>query len=231
MTEHPEAKWAKRVFLRSRRQGSPMKATVEHLPSCCRAAGILPTCVTLVATLCTADVATAQAGFQDTALTVYAGRLTDGDWQESFGPGTHFIDSDLVVAALSRTLHRSADASYSWEVEGQIGKHSGIQDHREYNLLGAVRWHHLPWHEKFKSSAAFGLGVSYASEVPLAEVTIIKGASEKLLAYWHLELTLGPRDSDWQASLRLHHRSTAFGLYGDHGGSNAVTLGVRYEFD
>jgi len=196
-----------------------------------RLAGILACCVGLAATSSHADTETAKAGLKDYALTVYAGRLTNGDWQESFGFGTHFIDSDLVVGALSRTLSRSADLSRSYEVEGQIAKHSGIQDNWEYNLLGAVRWHHLPWSEKLKSTAAIGLGVSYASEVPRAEATIINGASEKLLAYWHLELTLGPPQSNWQASLRMHHRSTAYGLFGGNGGSNAVTLGVRYEFD
>jgi hypothetical protein len=208
-----------------------MKPTVEYLPSRCRAVWMLAACAALSATPCRAEADTTKSGIRDTAITVYAGRLTDGDWLESFGPGTEFIDSDLVVAALSRTLSRSADLSRSYEVEAQVAKHSGIQDHWEYNLLGAVRWHHLPWSGKFASSAAIGLGLSYAAEVPRAEATIINNASEKLLAYWHLELTLGPRDSNWQASLRMHHRSTAYGLFGDNGGSNAVTLGVRYEFD
>ncbi len=167
----------------------------------------------------------------NSAITLYGGRLSDGDWQESFGPGTHFIDSDLLVAAYGRTLSRSADQTRSYEVEGQIAKHSGIQNHWEYNLLGAVRWHRLPWSHILKSSAAAGLGVSYASSLPIAEATIINQGSEQWLAYWHLELTLGPQRQPWQASLRLHHRSTAYGLFGDEGGANAMTLGVRYELD
>lgn len=209
--------------------GSRQSATSFRCP--CRAAGILACCLGFAATSSYADTESAKAGLKDYALTVYGGRLTDGDWHEAFGPGTHFIHSDLVVGALSRTLSHSADLGRSYEVEGQIAKHSGIQDNWEYNLLGAVRWHHLPWSDKLKSSAAIGLGVSYASDVPRAEATIINGASEKLLAYWHLELTLGPPQSNWQASLRMHHRSTAYGLFGSNGGSNAVTLGVRYEFD
>lgn len=195
-------------------------------------AGMLASCVAALAITPTrADAETARAGPKDYALTVYGGKLTEGAWHESFGPGTHFIDSNLVVAALSRTLSRSDDLGRSWEVEGQIAKHSGIQDNMEYNLLGAVRWHRLPWSETLKSTAAIGLGVSYASEIPRAEATLINKGSEKMLAYWHLELTLGPPRSDWQASLRLHHRSKAYGLFGDRGGSNAVTLGVRHDFD
>ncbi|MDO9226790.1 MAG: hypothetical protein Q8M09_01235 [Pseudomonadota bacterium] len=194
-------------------------------------AGILACCAGLAAPPSLAEAKTSKAGAKDYALTVYGGRLTDGDWHESFGPGTNYIDSDLVVAALAKTLSRSADGGRSYEVEGQIAKHSGIQDNLEYNLLGAVRWHDLFWSDKLNSSAAIGLGVSYASSVPRAEATIINSGSEKLLTYWHLELTMGPPKSDWQASLRMHHRSTAYGLFGSHGGSNAVTLGVRYEFD
>lgn len=167
---------------------------------------------------------------RDYALTVYGGRLNDGDWHESFGPGTTFIDSDLVLAALAKTLSRSADGGRSYEVEGQIAQHSGIQDNQEYNLLWAVRWHDLFWPDTLNSTAAVGLGVSYASSLPRAEATLINNGSEKLLAYWHLELTRGPPKHDWQASLRMHHRSTAHGLFGSQGGSNAVTLGARDGF-
>jgi hypothetical protein len=162
-------------------------------------------------------------------FSLYSGQLTDKPWYESFGPKTTFIDSRVWVAALSRTLHRSADNAFSYEMEAQIGKHYGIQEHREHNLLAAVRWHRPPWRDKLNTSAAFGLGISHASEIPNAEV-INKTSSEKMLAYWHLELTLGPADSHWQALMRLHHRSTAYGLFGENGGSNALTLGIRYAF-
>lgn len=178
-----------------------------------------------------AGAETTTTGIANSAVTIYGGRLSDGNWEESFGPGTHFIDSDLLVAAYSRTLATSAEGGRSYEVEGQIGKHFGIQDHWEYNLLGAVRWHRLPWSDAMNSTAAVGLGLSYASRVPLAEATLINNSSEKLLTYWHLELTLGPKNRPWQASVRMHHRSTAYGVFGDEGGSNAVTLGVRYELD
>jgi hypothetical protein len=29
---------------------------------------------------------------------------------------------------------------------------------------------------------------------------------------------------------RLHHRSTAFGLFGEDGGANALVLGLRHRF-
>ncbi len=168
---------------------------------------------------------------RDNALLIYAGKLTGDPWYQSFGPGSHFLDSNILVAALSHTLGRSPDRRYSWEIEGQIGRHSGIQDHTEFNLLAGVRRHRLPWTSTLNSSVGVGLGLSRASEIPRAEATLIKDASEKLLAYWHIDLTLGPPHDDWQAMLRLHHRSTAYGLFGDSGRSNALTLGVRFDFD
>lgn len=208
-----------------------MNASHTSAPGNNLIAGLLACCAGFAAPPSLAEAKTVTAGSKNYALTVYGGRLTDGDWHESFGPGTTFIDSDLVVAALAKTLSRSADGGRSYEVEGQIAKHSGLQDNLEYNLLGAVRWHDLFWRDKLNSTAAIGLGVSYASSVPRAEATVINSSSEKLLTYWHLELTLGPPKRDWQASIRMHHRSTAYGLFGNNGGSNAVTLGVRYAFD
>jgi hypothetical protein len=170
------------------------------------------------------------AAQKDNALLVYAGKLSQDHWYESFGPGTDFFDSNIAVVALSHTFHRAADLSHSYEIEAQIAQHSGLQDHNEFNLLAAYRWHHMPWSSRFNSSVAFGLGVSYATELPSVEVSR-KGESDRLMAYWHLELALGPPKSDWQAMLRLHHRSPAFGLFGDEGGANALTLGVRYAFE
>jgi hypothetical protein len=44
------------------------------------------------------------------------------------------------------------------------------------------------------------------------------------------ELTAGPVLAPWAITLRIHHRSVAWGVMGDEGGINAVGLGVRYRF-
>jgi len=77
------------------------------------------------------------------------------------------------------------------------------------------------------TSAAFGFGLSYATELPPVEV-LLEGESHQTLVYWVLEMTAGPVNSRWAASLRIHHRSVAYGLMGDEGGMNAVGLGVRF---
>ena len=122
------------------------------------------------------------------------------------------------------------DGALAIEAEGQIVYHFHDQTLWEFNAVPIVlRWRRFPWSERFNSSAAFGLGLSYATEVPSVEVAL-EGESQKLLIYWVMELTAGPRAAPWEISLRLHHRSVAYGLMGDEGGMNAVGLGLRYRF-
>ncbi len=65
--------------------------------------------------------------------------------------------------------------------------------------------------------------------MPEAEVEI-EGESHQWLVYWVAEITAGPVNAPWALSLRLHHRSVAWGLMGDDGGMNAMGLGLRYRF-
>jgi hypothetical protein len=57
-----------------------------------------------------------------------------------------------------------------------------------------------------------------------------KGDSQRLLVYWMAEIEVGPPDKDWSALIRLHHRSGAFGLIADEGGSNALVFGLKQRF-
>ncbi|HRH82018.1 MAG TPA: hypothetical protein PLW81_13315 [Thiobacillaceae bacterium] len=188
---------------------------------------VLATGMALLPPLCAGGEATTKVG-GDYAFSLYAGRLTDGDWEDTLG-SSGMIDAYLLDAALSRTFWRAPDNAYSFELEGNVAKHFGDQDHWELNLAVTGRWNRFPWNDRVATSIAFGVGPSFASEVPKEEIRL-NGSSESTLVYWHLELTLGPPKENWAALLRLHHRSTGFGLMGDDGGSNAVTVGLRYYF-
>lgn len=76
---------------------------------------------------------------------------------------------------------------------------------------------------------AWGLGPSYETRTP-PEEQALDGRSRRLLAFWVAELEVGLPQRPWTAIARIHHRSTAFGLFGDTGGSNWVALGVRRYF-
>ena len=84
------------------------------------------------------------------------------------------------------------DGALQLEAEGQIAY--ALSDQRYWQLNAVpivVRWQQFPWNHKVATSAAFGLGLSYATELPELEVQL-EGDSEQLLIYWVAELTAGP---------------------------------------
>jgi hypothetical protein len=173
----------------------------------------------------------ALADVGDWFTTVYGARIsTQPGWEDIIidAPGTEFVDSYLVTAALSREYAERKQGALAIEAEGQVVYHFHDQSHWEFNALPIVlRWKRFPWSERLSTSAAFGIGLSYATELPPVEVAL-EGESHQWLVYWVMELTAGPVDSRWAVSLRLHHRSVAYGLMGDEGGMNAVGLGLRF---
>ncbi|MGI9434692.1 MAG: hypothetical protein ACR2Q4_07685 [Geminicoccaceae bacterium] len=164
------------------------------------------------------------------SIALYGGWLTANDWQETFLPTRwDFIDSYIAALAVSRRAGQLSNEAQI-ELEGQIVRHFGVQDHWEFNALPIIRWTAFPWDEQLDTSAAAGLGLSYATRVPEAEVEI-DGDSERLLAYWMLELEASvPERKAWHVLARLHHRSAAYGLFGKKGGANVLSLGLRYRF-
>ena len=169
----------------------------------------------------------------DWFTTVYGARIsTQPGWEDIIidAPGTEFVDSYLLTVAVSRQYAERKEGALAIEAEGQVVKHFHDQTHWEFNALPFVlRWKKFPWSDRLDTSAAFGIGLSYATELPPVEVQL-EGESHQWLIYWVMELTAGPIDSPWAVSLRLHHRSVAYGLMGDEGGMNAVGLGLRYRF-
>jgi hypothetical protein len=163
------------------------------------------------------------------ALNLYAGRLTSNHWEEFFSSKLDFKDSNLVTAALARRIGAYGDKA-SFEIEGQIVKHFNIQTHWELNALVVARWEAFWWDDVLDTSVAFGLGPSYATDEPEIE-TEINGNTSQFLIYWMLELALGLPDYPRVALItRIHHRSDAFGLIPDGGGSNALAFGLKWRF-
>ncbi len=169
----------------------------------------------------------------DWYATLYGARITtQPGWEDNFidPVGTEFADSYLVTAALAREYAKRKDGALTFEAEGQVVHHFHDQSHWEFNAIPILlRWNRFPWSERLSTSAAFGLGLSYATEVPPVEVAL-EGESSQWLVYWVMELTAGPVHSPWAVSLRLHHRSVGYGLMGDEGGMNALGAGLRYRF-
>ncbi len=163
------------------------------------------------------------------AIAVFGGLLTNNHWEDAFLPWTlDFRDSTLVGLAASHGIGR-IDHRLGFEIEGQVVRHFGDQDNWEFNLPIVGRWEAFPWDDVVDTSLAFGIGPSYASQRPKAEVQN-RGNSHHLLVYWKMEAEAGLPGKAWSAIIVLHHRSGAFNTVADEGGSNAIVVGFRRRF-
>ncbi|NBD96326.1 MAG: hypothetical protein GVY11_07625 [Gammaproteobacteria bacterium] len=168
-------------------------------------------------------------------LGVYGGKAAEDRLLEIVTRyNTGFIDSRLI--ALAPSWIHGEGKNIRREIEGQIVRHWGLQDHWEFNLAYVLRWMNFPWDRYVDTRFAVGGGVSWATEVPFIEPRakeLGREESTRLLGYLLVEWEFAPpRDSQWSGFIRLHHRSGAKGIFDDvNGGSNFVTLGMRYRFD
>ena len=170
---------------------------------------------------------------RDPALTIYAARISEArTWQHVLKDpfGADYADAYLVAGSYARTYDESSGGGLRTEWEVNLAYNFGDQDHFELNVAPvSLRWQRFPWSEHVRTSAAFGLGLSYAFSFPELE-NAIEGDTRQLLAFWVLELTAGPPQGKWAVILRLHHRSTAYGLMGvADGGMNAPGIGIRVD--
>ena len=162
-------------------------------------------------------------------LTVYGGAHVQDDINDIFTFQPKFEDNDYIaVAALAREFWHFKKY-ISFEVEGQIGKHFNNDTFWEFNGLIIGRWHAFPWNKYVDTSIAVGDGLSYYTEVSKVEKEDDEDA-QKTLNYLMFELALGlPQYPRWDLVVRIHHRSSIFGLYGA-GGSNYVCGGIKFGF-
>jgi hypothetical protein len=162
-------------------------------------------------------------------LTVYGGAHAQDDIGDVFSFKAKFEDNDYIaVAALAREFWHYKKF-ISFEVEGQIGKHFNNDTFWEFNGLIIGRWQAFPWNKYVDTSVAVGDGLSHYSQVSKVEKEDDEDA-QRTLNYLMFELALGlPRYPRWDLVVRIHHRSSIFGLYGA-GGSNYVCGGIKFSF-
>jgi hypothetical protein len=163
-------------------------------------------------------------------LSIYGGQVADNNEWEILTFRPDFVDSYITAFVVGKELWSYKDYVLL-EAEGQVVKHSGKQDHEEFNAVLVLRWLPFPWDDYIDTSFAIGDGISYATEDPEIEEDKLDETS-KVLNYLMVELTFGvPKLPHWSVFARLHHRSGIFGLIdGVSGGLNAVGGGVRYSF-
>lgn len=196
-----------------------MKPAISIMTLCLLAAMLLP-----------ATKALASASDRAFSASLYGGVMTDDNWRQSLSGQAGLVDSHILVGAMGWTFYRPANRLWSLELEANVARHFGIQDHYEFNApVLTLRWDSFPWDKVLDTSLAYGLGPSYATKLPEYERQK-SGDTEQFLLFWHIETALGLPGSNWSTILRLHHRSSGYGMFADKGGSNILTMGLRYEF-
>jgi len=210
-----------------------VEEAAKSRPRAARASISLLTLALVLSSLLAAGNAAAAEEDRWWSLTLYGGTLVNADLGEmvtEFPPESE--DSQFVALTLAREFATSGP-HLRWEVEGQVVKHFGTQDHWEFNPLLVLRWITFPWDRWVDTSFAVGMGVSYATEVPEVEARRHPDTgSARCLSYLMIELSVGiPGAPAWSIVARVHHRSGVGGLFSDVGGaSNALALGVKYRF-
>ena len=183
--------------------------------------------------LCIVDLTIGVARADDKWFaSLYVGQFSNTALNEIVRFNTRLESSEVYVLSLGKELTRYKD-KLGIEVEGQVGAHSGEQNHMEINAALTLRWHPFPWDRYVDTSLAFGNGISYAFEDPPLEIREADDEkTSKTLYYILVELAFSvPQRPQWDLFVRIHHRSSVFGLInGLFAASNFVGMGVRYHF-
>lgn len=167
------------------------------------------------------------AGEKNLYIGFYGAQGSDNDFVDLLALQYESMDTYLYAVTLSKRFPVQKER-YSYEVEAQIVKHVGMQDHFEVNTLVIYRWLKLPWDHIIDTSLAIGDGFSYAFEKP--QIELDKQKTSKILNYLMAEVTFSdPCYPNLELFTRIHHRSGMYGLINNvKGGSNFVAVGFRY---
>jgi hypothetical protein len=169
---------------------------------------------------------------RDHFISLYAGRFSNNALNEVIRFQTEFEDAYVFVFSGGKQIGRYKDL-IGFELEGQLGIHSGDQSHAELNGAFTIRWLKFPWNRYLFTSFAFGNGLSYAFQKPPLETRESDdGDTSRLLYYILVEWAFAlPQEPRWEIFLRAHHRSSVFGLFdGLFAASNYGGVGIRYHF-
>lgn len=164
-------------------------------------------------------------------VAVYAGQLTADPLFETLTLRAD-LNSDFPLRGLAvgHTLARYT-RQRSLSVELQYDQHTGVQRYDEYVVVAIYRWAGFSWDRHVRTSFAVGEGFSYITADSQLEA-LRHTETSRFLNYLLFEVTLAPPEArHWSFLARVHHRSGIYGLInGVHGASNAIVMGLRYDF-
>lgn len=143
--------------------------------------------------------------------------------------------SGLVGAAMSRQLVRFWE--YFW-LEAEVGAGLRFEPDRDYyspEAWGAIylRFDGFPWNDVLRTSIGISTGLDVVADLPPSETNYgqksVPGGAV-LQHYLSPEIAFSlPDNPEDELFIRIHHRSTGYGLFWDAStGSNLVAIGLRF---
>lgn len=149
-----------------------------------------------------------------------------------------FKDSNIGAIGLG-FYYNFVESFFSLGAEVNYASHWGQSDSYagEFAIAAVARYNAYKQFDKLPLFFSIGDGVSYITGVPSAERKYGYSAdgdattmNKRLLNFLFLETGVHV-DTGFEVFARVHHRCTAYGLYGQKsGGSDYLTLGLRYFF-
>jgi hypothetical protein len=142
-------------------------------------------------------------------------------------------DDHIIATAISREMWTILRR---WHLEPEVGIAQRFGQQNATEVWGGLffRYKGFPWDNVVVTTAAFSLGLNYASKVTdVEESQANEGQSgSRLMHYFAPEITFAsPRHPNLELLFRFHHRSGLFGIVGDSfGGAQYGTVGVRVRF-
>ena len=151
------------------------------------------------------------------------------------------IDTDevgeggFVGAAMSRQLVRFW--GYFW-LEAEAGAGFRFESERDYyspEAWGAIylRYDGFPWNDVLRTSVGISTGLNLVADIPPSETNYgTKSIPDEAVLQHYLSPEIAfswPDKPEDELFIRIHHRSTGYGLFWDTStGSNVVSVGVRF---
>ncbi|HSR54732.1 MAG TPA: hypothetical protein VLN73_00720 [Alphaproteobacteria bacterium] len=158
---------------------------------------------------------------------VYGGKASSNPFSESIKFET--TDVELLAGGVTARLYRF---DFGLEVEGEMGAGRRFGDDRiwEFWVAAGLRWRDFPWNHIVNTTLALAFsGLHYTTAVSPYEEGFQENDGVQILNFYSPELTLSlPSHPEIALLLRLHHRSSIFGLLGS-GSANFYSVGFRFQ--
>lgn len=165
----------------------------------------------------------------ETSVLAFGGLVTRNTWEEVLQIAPIDLAESGLVGLGGEIAWDLPFAQLQLGAELQLVRYRGRQDNWEVNLVPAtLRWNPARAPRPLESFA-FGLGFSYANDLPEVEIER-GGTASREKWYWMIEAGFATQRDDRDYVLRLHHRSTGNGTTGGGGSTNAVVFGIRQSF-